>query len=443
MMKNTRTTVLARRCGAVLAATAGLCLAAPAAAQWWQPPQTLDSDVRDYEGNASADNMYREHGDYDPSLYTDGGYYDDTDGYDYSDIYGYNDNYYGDRFFDHGYYDDTYDMDPYDNYDYMYGDAYDYDYYDDYGYDYGYYDDFGYDYTDPYAYDYYGYDYYDVDEYDYYDTYGYEPSQRPAGVAAPSQRRGQMQQDRARQARMQADSGQRQGQARSDRQHRAQAGKAELRGQLESWTRANLQGQRDAHTLVRLRLENGRSAVVNLGPNVSLQQLDLDQGDRIAVYGSRSTINDRDVLMAEKLRIGDRVLTMRGSAQEQGQRQAQRQSTQRTTTDDRAQRASGQRLMLRGELEDAQRVTLEGQREANTLVRVRLEDGQRVTVNLGPNVSLATLSDMNVSMGNRVLVWGHRRTVSGRPVIVAERVRVGDESMTLDWQGQSRRTSRR
>jgi hypothetical protein len=86
--------------------------------------------------------------------------------------------------------------------------------------------------------------------------------------------------------------------------------RAQLRGELEAWQRKNIEGQRDAHTLVRLRTEDGRSAIVNLGPNVDLSRLNLEEDDRIAVRGYRGSIDGRPVLMAQRIRVGDKTIRM-------------------------------------------------------------------------------------------------------------------------------------
>lgn len=84
----------------------------------------------------------------------------------------------------------------------------------------------------------------------------------------------------------------------------------ELHGELDAWQRRDLEGQRNAHTLVRLRMEDGASAVVNLGPNVELDRLRLDGGDMVAVRGVRGSIDGQAVLMAQAVHVDDRTVRM-------------------------------------------------------------------------------------------------------------------------------------
>jgi hypothetical protein len=295
----------------------------------------------------------------------------------------------------------------------MDGDAY----YDD---DYVYYDD-AYLYDDDYA----DWDYYtdedDTADYDYWDSRRDDDAPRRAGrdrgadrsyyrYSYDDQARDRAQRDRADRQRDRMD---RQG----DRQRMRTT---QLRGELEAWQRKNIQGQRDAHTLVRMTTENGRSAIVNLGPNVDLGRLNLEEDDRVAVRGVRGSIDGRPVLMAQQIRVGDRTIRMNNWQPQQASQQRDRD------------RQDMRQTQLRGELEAWQRKNLEGQRDAHTLVRMRLENGRSAIVNLGPNVDLARL---DLEQGDRITVQGVRGMINGRPVVMAQRVGVGDRNIRMNnWQ---------
>lgn len=76
-----------------------------------------------------------------------------------------------------------------------------------------------------------------------------------------------------------------------------------LQGELQSFGEVQLRGQQDPHTIVELRLQDGQRALVNLGPRVDPQDLDLQRGDRVTVEGRRGKINQQPVLMATSIEV--------------------------------------------------------------------------------------------------------------------------------------------
>ncbi len=191
----------------------------------------------------------------------------------------------------------------------------------------------------------------------------------------------------------------------------------QLQGKVDDWTRVQLRGHRDAHTLLRIELDDGNEATVNLGPNASLSRLGLKEDAQIAVMGPMGAINDRDVVMAQRVRVGDRTIRMTN-----------------WSPDHRAQRDRS--AELRGELTGWSRVSLDGHRDSHTLVKMKLEDDREAIVNLGPNVSV---SKLDLSKGDRVAVYGPVGSVNDRDVVMAQRVRVGDRTIRMDnWSPESR-----
>lgn len=190
------------------------------------------------------------------------------------------------------------------------------------------------------------------DEYDAYRVYYYsdlyDDQQR--------QQQGQQTQDRQQDHRVadqqrqpqQRQSQQRQSQQRqqSEQQRQTQQ-QAELRGQIEDWRRVSLQGDRDQHTLVKLRLQDGTSKVVDLGPNVELSRLDLQRGDQVAVHGMKGMINGRDVLMAQRVRVGQDTIAMNNWDPQQHHQVRQRQPDQQ-----RRQAQQGASQVQQGQRQD-------------------------------------------------------------------------------------------
>lgn len=188
-----------------------------------------------------------------------------------------------------------------------------------------------------------------------------------------------------------------------------------LRGWVAATHSVNLQGLPDRYTVVRLELQNGRTAVVNLGPERDLRELGIEEGKPISVRGRVGTINDRDVLMAEALRVGDR--------------------TYRINLPKDTEPRAGE-TTLRGRIADVGRVTLAGQQRQHTLARLRLQNDRTAVVNFGPG---AAFERMNLQRGDRVVIAGRRGAINDRPILMASEVRV--EGRSYDARGQLDRTA--
>ncbi len=96
------------------------------------------------------------------------------------------------------------------------------------------------------------------------------------------------------------------GAKRGDRE--AAQAEATLSGTIASFNRSTIVGDEHgrAHTFINIRLENGRSSLVDLGPNASLASIDLQSGDHIEVRGRREQRGERQVVVADLLRVNDR-----------------------------------------------------------------------------------------------------------------------------------------
>lgn len=120
--------------------------------------------------------------------------------------------------------------------------------------------------------------------------------------------------------------GQQRGSGRSEQMQRSDAsGSVQITGQVQEIRRANLGGTRENHTIVRVKLQNGRTEIVDLGPNFAEEQggervqqlLDrADEGKRITVRGERQQVDGRSVIRARQFRLdGERVLQQKQQQQ--------------------------------------------------------------------------------------------------------------------------------
>ncbi|KAF0096291.1 MAG: hypothetical protein E1N59_258 [Puniceicoccaceae bacterium 5H] len=105
--------------------------------------------------------------------------------------------------------------------------------------------------------------------------------------------------------------GNRQGQNQQAQSQQDQMKVKRLKGQIEGFRQMELQnrqGDKDQFTVVKLSLQDGRSTVVSLGRTNEVQDLDLQQGDRVQLMGSPGQIDGQPVFVARKLRVNDQTV---------------------------------------------------------------------------------------------------------------------------------------
>lgn len=79
-------------------------------------------------------------------------------------------------------------------------------------------------------------------------------------------------------------------------------GPATVEGTLEDFRRLKMGNSNDSKLFVRLEMKDGGTEVVDLGKNTSLDELGLEQGDRIRVNGDRREIS-RTVIVARGITV--------------------------------------------------------------------------------------------------------------------------------------------
>lgn len=84
-----------------------------------------------------------------------------------------------------------------------------------------------------------------------------------------------------------------------------------LHGTITDARRVQLPGQRERHTLAKLTLQNGRTAIVNLGPRATPGSLNLSKGDQVTIRGERVTLDNRPLLLANTVTVDGQTTTIR------------------------------------------------------------------------------------------------------------------------------------
>lgn len=402
-------------------------------------------------------------------------WYDPTDWFD-DRPYNYEYDYDG-----YGYYDSDYYTDEDDPVDYDYWDSpYDYDYrpldrvrysYSDYttslqhhayldGYYDGYYDDqFGIDHWDTlwsntYSVSY-SSGYYDG-YYDAQQDYHYEPTYYLVTGNMDNEQESQRQRSND-QTRQRGDRAERQDR-NAQRDGWMAASTDRKRGTIERIQEADVDSRPENHTVLRLRMDDGKTVTADFGPRVTRQRLPFSQGDRVTLAGDKITRDGDELFVVSKVLSGDQTLTLRRTSRDgyNGQRQQDarrdqwqqpqrdsrnqwrqpqrdnrdqwRQNQQRDTDqqrwDDSGQDArdsryqqSNRQVTLTGELTRVQSANraLEGYQ----LFRVRIDDGQE-------RMLAATeqwAGQLRVHEGDRVQINGRWGTVGDQQVIILSRMR--------------------
>ncbi|KAA5545477.1 hypothetical protein FYK55_07465 [Roseiconus nitratireducens] len=75
-----------------------------------------------------------------------------------------------------------------------------------------------------------------------------------------------------------------------------------VRGEVLQSRKAKFRGQDERHVVARVRLVNGKSELVNLGPVSKLNSLDLENGDRVSLLVRPGRINGTPAMIAEQVR---------------------------------------------------------------------------------------------------------------------------------------------
>jgi hypothetical protein len=92
---------------------------------------------------------------------------------------------------------------------------------------------------------------------------------------------------------------------------RSRTTKVQLRGVVEDSHRAFLYPDGQAQPLLRVRLENGWSALVDLGPNTSVADLELKENASIVVYGTPDFWDGQQIIRADMVAVNGDTTVLR------------------------------------------------------------------------------------------------------------------------------------
>lgn len=156
-------------------------------------------------------------------------------------------------------------------------------------------------------------------------------------------------------------------------------------------------GALQTSSFIRLRLQNGREVVVDVGQKSKLDGLNLTSGDQAQVRGDYREIAGQRVLVAHQLQVNGKTIEI-----EQPQEQENR--------------------VLVGQIEGFHNLDVQGSRgeeETHALVKLQLQNGSTKVLDLGPE---ERLSQVALEKGDRVRVRVEPGTLDNRPILLVDRV---------------------
>lgn len=190
------------------------------------------------------------------------------------------------------------------------------------------------------------------------------------------------------------------------------AGQVTLEGEVQGFREVRLRrGQQmpEQHTWIRLTMSSGYDTIVDIGREKDLADLDLERGDRIRVTGRHSTIAGQNVLIADRIRIGQETINI-----------DRRKSPQEVS----------------GTVRDYEEISIEEEGfEDQLVVRFEMEDGREVIAALGRDTSL---DELEIEQDTTLTIEGERTLVDGRPVLVARKIKVDGERTELEQERRDR-----
>jgi len=191
-----------------------------------------------------------------------------------------------------------------------------------------------------------------------------------------------------------------------------------------NWISQN--GNREQRYIVQLQMADGRTEFVDVGSQSKLQDMELKSGDQVNFKGHYTTVNGRRVFMADIVRVnGDRFTVQRNQG---GQREQLSQGQSGNSNPAASQ-------TVQGKIQGFRHVYLrsgQGQREQHSLVKLQLQDGRSLVVDLGRK---ADLDELDLQKGENITLRGRRGMVDGRPVLFADRIQAGDETIRIARSG--------
>ena len=176
-----------------------------------------------------------------------------------------------------------------------------------------------------------------------------------------------------------------------------------VRGEIAKTMTSKLSGSNQEMMVVNLRGQGDKPQCVVLGPKDKFSDWDLSQGDSIEVQGVRARVNDRPVVMAQRVSF-------------EGQ-------------DVNVDLPKPQNLKrARGEIQSVRTAKFRGYDQPFAIAEIKTPNGKTQTVNLGME---SKYQDVELKEGEEVRVLARQGYVNGQPAMIAQRVYIAGQDISV------------
>jgi hypothetical protein len=208
-----------------------------------------------------------------------------------------------------------------------------------------------------------------------------------------------------------------------------------LRGDLADIARVNAANAPGDHTLARLTFQDGRTAIADLGPNMTLAAFPAQPGDRLTIVGREMEQDGQPLFITSRIIVAGEKFTLRGLDPDARPGESPHERERRFERT----RANGQ-ITLRGQIAELRQMDEEDFDNPDeirdedpvmpnrTFARLRLQDGQTATLLLPGDLDV---DDLPVSTGDQVTVRGTELLVNSRTVIQVRTILVNGRPLEL------------
>lgn len=224
-------------------------------------------------------------------------------------------------------------------------------------------------------------------------------------------------------------------------------GQTRLSGTIEATKTARLEGMPRAHTVAKIRKDNGDIAFADFGP-ADLNQVQLQEGDKVEASGRIMIINDRPVLFANRLETDEGAVNiqrgrgmgqgMQATRQGRGQGRGMMQRQQQPQEPRMQSAAYGDQREIEGRITSKEQLKI-GNSQPYTLVKVRTSRGEEHLVNLGPQQQLR---DLNIEQGDTITVKARGIQLLGETMYIADEIEADGRTKQIQQHEDTNQRSR-
>lgn len=219
-----------------------------------------------------------------------------------------------------------------------------------------------------------------------------------------SARRRSMDSDSQRDRRMKSDQRKQQNRiAQNDRGRSGDDRVMQLTGKISETKTGKLAGKKDPFLMAHIDTDDGSRACVVLGPEKKLSDWNLRQGDELKVRGVKARLNDRAVVMADKVMHDGKTVSV--------------------------DLPPAQRLKrAKGEVTDLRTVRFRNFGQPFVVAEIETPNQKRQVVNLGPKDNL---NQLNLSVGDEIRILAREGRVNGESAMIAQQINAEDRTVTV------------